>query len=130
MKNIEAVKLGLFSENKDFNITNSAGGSSLIATNKGERIQLVKLDDFVKEKKLRKVDFIKMDIEGSELDALKGSEETIKKYKPKLAICVYHKGKDMIYIPQYLKSLVPEYKFFLKHNTEFWGDTVLYACNS
>ncbi len=130
VKNIEAVKLGLFSENKDAIISNGAAGSSLLATNttnKGKKIRLVKLDDFVKEKNLNKVDFIKMDIEGAELDALKGGEQTIKKYKPKLAICVYHKGRDMIDIPQYLKSLVPEYKFFLKHNTESWGDTVLYT---
>ena len=121
------MKLGLFSENKDAAITNSAGGSSLATTNKGEKIQLVKLDDFAKERNLKKVDFIKMDIEGAELDALKGSEETIRKHKPKLAICVYHKGRDMIDISQYLKSLVPEYKFFLKHNTEDWMDTVLYC---
>ncbi len=130
VKNIEAVKLGLFSENKGAIISNGASGASLLATNttnKGQKIQLVKLDDFVKEKNLNKVDFIKMDIEGAELDALKGGEETIKKYKPKLAICVYHKGRDMIDIPQYLKSLVPEYKFFLKHNSEDWPETVLYS---
>jgi FkbM family methyltransferase len=127
VKNIEAVKLGLFSENKDALISNCAGGSSLVTEGKGEKIRLVKLDDFIEERNLKKVDFIKMDIEGSELDALKSAERTMKKYKPKLAICVYHKGRDMIDIPQYLKSLVPEYKFFLKHNTEFWMDTVLYC---
>ena len=130
VKNIEAVKLGLFSENKGAIISDSAGGSSIVPEGRGEKVQLVKLDDFAKEKNLKKVDFIKMDIEGAELDALKGAERIIRKYKPKLAICVYHKGRDIIDIPQHLKSLVPEYKFFLKHNTEFWGDTVLYACKN
>lgn len=68
-----------------------------------------------------------MDIEGSELAALRGAEKTIKKSKPKLAICVYHKPEDLITIPQFISSLVPEYKFFLRHHQYISWDTVLYA---
>lgn len=57
--------------------------------------------------------FIKMDIEGSELEALKGAEKLIRERKPSLAICVYQKENDVIEIPFYLKSLVPEYKLYL-----------------
>ena len=108
-------------------ISNHGGSSTITSNGKGEKIKLVKLDSFAEKEELNKINFIKMDIEGAELDALKGAAETIKKYKPKLAICVYHKGRDMIDIPQYLKSLVPEYEFFLKHNTNSWAETVLYA---
>lgn len=76
------------------------------------------------------VTFIKMDIEGSELPALEGAKETILAHKPKLAICVYHKASDLLTIPAYLKSLVPEYRFFLRHYNTNWSETVLFALHS
>jgi hypothetical protein len=68
-----------------------------------------------------------MDIEGAELDTLKGAEQLIKKYKPKLAVCVYHKFEDLYVIPQYLHSIVPAYKFVLRQHDCSLYETVLYA---
>jgi FkbM family methyltransferase len=75
------------------------------------------------------VTLIKMDIEGSELEALKGAAETISKRKPRLAVSVYHKTEDILTIPVYIKSLVPEYGFYLRHYSAYprWDETVLYA---
>lgn len=76
------------------------------------------------------VTFIKMDIEGSELEALKGAESTIRRDMPKLAICVYHKKEDLITIPQYIKSLESSdctYSFLLRHHSLYEHETVLYA---
>lgn len=82
----------------------------------------------------KEVTFIKLDIEGSELEALKGAEKTIKNFKPKLAVCVYHRPLDIVRIPMYLKSLVPEYNFSLRHYNDKFAEkkdnhtgTVLYA---
>lgn len=72
--------------------------------------------------------FIKMDIEGAELEALEGAKNTIVKSKPKLAICLYHKPDDLWKIPLYLKKLVPEYKFYIRHHSKVRWETVLYAC--
>ncbi len=57
--------------------------------------------------------FVKMDIEGSELDALKGGEKLIKTYRPNLGICLYHKTRDIYEIPRYIDSLDLGYKFYL-----------------
>ena len=68
-----------------------------------------------------------MDIEGAELSALHGAEKTIKRDKPVLAICVYHKREDLIAIPQYIKELVPEYKLYLRAHFPYASELVLYA---
>lgn len=67
--------------------------------------------------------YIKMDVEGAELEALHGASEMIRKYKPYCAICVYHRKNDLVSIPLYLKSLVPDYHFFLRggYHTIVWA---------
>lgn len=75
-------------------------------------IEINSNDNLLKNEK--NVIFIKMDIEGEELLALNGAHNIIQRNRPKLAICVYHKRKDLITIPQYLKSLMPVYKFYLR----------------
>lgn len=74
-----------------------------------------------------RISYIKMDIEGSELKALAGAKASIKKYTPKLAICLYHKPEDMWEIPLYIKKLVPEYKIYIRHHTDLLNETVCYA---
>lgn len=72
--------------------------------------------------------FIKMDVEGSELKALHGAADTIKSYQPVLAISVYHKPEDLVTIPQFIKSLSPNYRFYLRaHHPELSFELVLYA---
>lgn len=57
---------------------------------------------------------IKMDVEGAELDVLNGGIETIKKYKPIMAICVYHRYEDILILPKYLIDNGLRYRFILK----------------
>jgi hypothetical protein len=68
-----------------------------------------------------------MDIEGSELEALRGAKKTIQHTKPRLAISLYHKPEDILVIPLYIQSLVPEYKYYIRHNEIGMGGLVLYA---
>jgi FkbM family methyltransferase len=89
-----------------------------------KKTEMVKLDDILYGKRIT---LIKMDIEGAELNALKGTENIIKAQKPNLAICLYHKLNDFWEIPLFIKTLVPEYHLYVKHHSStFWG-TVLYA---
>jgi FkbM family methyltransferase len=71
--------------------------------------------------------FIKLDIEGAELEALKGAAGTIKRNRPKLAVCVYHKPGDLFEIPLYIRSLVPAYRLYLRQHQPVSCETVLYA---
>jgi hypothetical protein len=85
------------------------------------------IDDLAEQRNLQKVDFIKMDIEGTELQALRGAVQTVQRYKPKLAISVYHRLADFYEIPEYLDSLSLGYRFFLRHYTIHAEETVLFA---
>ncbi len=73
------------------------------------------------------VTFIKMDIEGAEIEALKGAEKTIRRYKPKLAICIYHRPSDLYEIPIMIHDWVPEYKIYIRHHSDTFAETVMYA---
>ena len=68
-----------------------------------------------------------MDVEGAELESLKGAQKVIQRDKPKLAICIYHKPEDMVEIPLYIKELIPEYKLYIRHHSNYIFETVLYA---
>ena len=93
-----------------------------------------RLDDVLSNER---VTFIKMDIEGAEISALKGAASIIKKQKPKLAIACYHRlrgddytgSSDLFDVPAYIKSLVPEYKILIRHHTitRECHETVCYA---
>ena len=88
------------------------------------KVELVTLDENIKEK----ITFIKMDIEGGERAALRGCQRHIREDAPKLAICVYHKPGDVWWLPQYIKSLNPAYRFYLRHHDPLsMSETVMYC---
>ncbi|MDR1803639.1 MAG: FkbM family methyltransferase [Treponema sp.] len=71
---------------------------------------------------------IKMDIEGAELEAVKGAEHIIREHKPKLAISVYHKPEDIYTLPEFIYNCRDDYKFYLRHyDAHSICETVLYA---
>ena len=74
-------------------------------------------------------DFIKMDIEGGEQDALFGMKKIIAARKPALAISLYHRPEDIFSIPLFLNQLNPDYSFYLRNYGEHAMETVLYAIN-
>ena len=71
--------------------------------------------------------FIKMDIEGAEPEALRGASQLIKRYRPIIAACVYHKQNHLWRVPLLIQSLSSDYEFFLRsHEVEGW-ESVCYA---
>jgi FkbM family methyltransferase len=111
--------LGDANKKKEFFIRSNKLDAASIFKNKKrakkEIVNQIRLDDFVKENNIEKLDFIKADIEGAERYFLEGAKETIKKFKPKISICTYHFADDKEVITNFLKSNVPEYKIEYKH---------------
>jgi FkbM family methyltransferase len=129
-KRISVVQKALWSESGKIMSFEASGPGTMVASdnlmqNDCLQIESIRIDDFCKD--ISKVDFIKMDIEGAELPALRGAEETLRKFKPKLAISLYHSLSDFVTIPEFLQSLDLNYKFYLKHPTIFDRETVLFA---
>ena len=85
------------------------------------------IDSLVAEGAISRIDFIKMDIEGSELGALIGATESLRRWRPKLAISLYHRPEDFFVIPLWLDSLQIGYRFYLDHYSVHHEETVLYA---
>jgi FkbM family methyltransferase len=86
---------------------NSAADSVVMhpeTSHQGPRVELTTIDKIVAELKLKRVDFIKMDIEGAEQNALRGGRETLAKYHPRLALSAYHRPEDPQKIPELVHS--------------------------
>ena len=98
--------------------------SGAAIANEGIEGKTVRLSDHLRTEA---VSFIKMDIEGAEMGALRGAAELIRSRRPDLAICTYHTISDLYEIPLYIHALVPEYRLYLRHHTPVFCETVCYA---
>jgi len=90
-------------------------------------VSTISIDDFVKLNGINKIDFIKMDIEGAEPLALNGAIETIKKFRPKLAIAIYHSMSDFTTIPNWILNLNLDYEIFIGHYSIHAEETICFA---
>jgi len=98
--------------------------STMVMGGEGELIPVVSLDQTVG---LSHPNYIKMDIEGAELEALQGAKELIVREAPSLAICLYHKSSDLWEIPLYLHSIQSSYKMDVRTHDHLGLSTVLYC---
>ncbi len=91
-------------------------------------LEATSIDHFVATKNQEtKIDFIKLDVEGAEQHVLAGAIQTIQKYRPQLAISIYHSKDDFIKIPIWLIQYCENYTFRLGHYSSEIYETVLYA---
>ncbi len=91
------------------------------------RSETISIDDHVRGAGLNRVDFIKLDIEGAEENALVGAERTIRHWRPTLAVSLYHSPSDFVRLPRLIDRYCPEYRFYIKHATMHSEETVLFA---
>ncbi|OQP33965.1 FkbM family methyltransferase [Pantoea latae] len=124
--NCRNVKKGVWSSDTTLYFSSGLALSSKLSEQVTEEsIELAALDSIVKDEK---VTFIKMDVEGAELEALKGASHILQNHRPVLAISVYHKPDDLLAIPAYIQSVNENYRFYLRaHHPLHAFELVLYA---
>ena len=116
---------GVFSSNKILKFSSGGDTGSAISDEGDISIQCVALDDVIPN---CSPNLIKFDIEGSEQAALKGAQNLISKYRPMMAISVYHLSTDIWKIPLYLNSILGSgSQYFLRRHSRSIADTVLYV---
>lgn len=112
-------KIGTIKFNKNNNDSMNCIADTVISYNGDSygEVETITIDDFFFKKGIN-LDFIKADIEGAEMMMLNGAKETIKTYKPVLAICLYHKKYDFMEIPRFISSCCSDYKFYFRSEAE------------
>lgn len=125
--NIVPVNAGCWSESTTLCFDERSDAASSILENGGTEIKVTSIDEIVGEDK---VSLIKLDVEGSELEALIGASNIIKRDMPLLAISAYHKQEDLITLPQYIIQFETEqerYQLYLRHHGCTVPELVLYG---
>ncbi len=121
---ITCLKKGAYSQQGVLPFAGNNADASKITDSGKFKIEVDSIDNVVQDDP---VSFIKMDIEGAELEALKGASNTICKNHPKLAISAYHKFEDLQTLPQFIHSLNDHYQFYLRRHSHLTHELVLYG---
>jgi len=126
LNNITIINSALYDECTKIGIKNDGGSTKIDNTTSDYYINSITLDSYFANKILPS--YIKLDVEGTEMNALRGAQNIIQKNKPKLAVCIYHKHEDIFKIPLFLLKLNPDYKFYIRHySIDYASEYVLYA---
>ena len=133
-KNIKTYAVGLWNKNcyKDLYVRDDIDASLVTRRSDSSYIPatLVTLDKFIVKENINKIDFITLDVEGAELEALKGAETILFTQKPNLAISIHHKATDAFEIIEYLNGLNCGYKFWIGYHGPYSKsdvNVILYA---
>ncbi len=126
--NVTIEQLGLWSEKSTFYIEDQGGASRLVKKPNAntEECHTIDIDTYVQQNSI-KCSLIKLDIEGAEMEAIKGAKKTISTFKPKLQISLYHQVSHYVDIPLMIMQQHPEYTFYCGHHSTWYCETVLYA---
>jgi FkbM family methyltransferase len=103
------------------------GGTSSVTRPGSEVAVTESVDHLCAQRGIERVDFLKLDVEGAEMQALAGAEDTIRRHRPKLALSVYHRDEDLVEIPAWVDGLGLGYRQWLDHRWPGQAETVLFA---
>jgi len=127
--NIISINKGAWSEKSTLYFTHDVThpGARISKVKTPYQIEVVSIDELINELKMKSVSVIKMDVEGAEMESLRGCIQTIKKFKPKLQISVYHKPQDLWEVSDFIEELNLGYKQYLGHHYYGFWETIIYA---
>jgi FkbM family methyltransferase len=77
-----------------------------------------RLDSVVAELGIGRLDLVKIDVEGGEESVIRGAEESIRRFRPRLTIAAYHSGDQVSKLKLQLSGMVPSYRFSLTSSTD------------
>lgn len=123
-KPIYLFPYGIGESTRSVSYISDTTGHSSICSSGTALAKIIPLDSIAFSEK---IDFIKMDIEGAEENALKGATALIKHDHPILAISIYHNFSQFVNVIQIIKNLDPRYKIYIRHHKYTLDDTVCYA---
>ena len=120
------IPLFVSEESSDVHTFVSSSGARMLVPHSSESrgaedILVLPLDEIVDELALDRVDFVKMDIEGAERNALQGARKTLIRFKPRMAICVYHRDDDPVVVPGIIQETRSDYSVHGKLVETGWG---------
>ncbi|MCM1165966.1 MAG: FkbM family methyltransferase [Lachnospiraceae bacterium] len=130
---LEAYNVGAWDEDTAAAFSLRAGRSSRTAPKEGKRanrsryreVRMMKVDTMLRG---AAASYIKIDVEGSEENALRGAAETIANFRPKLNVALYHRNEDMFKLPLIVNGMNKKYRLYMRHHPYIpdW-DTNLYC---
>ncbi len=109
---IAALNLAAWSEPRSLSFEGTGNKNSNVSA--GQNTHTVDAESLDNILSGRAVDYIKYDVEGSEMEALLGSSETIKRHCPELCVSLYHRSEDIFLLPMLINHLNPSYKFYIR----------------
>jgi FkbM family methyltransferase len=121
---VEAVNAGLHRKKGVLRFRDDASRGAIFVEDGGIAMDVVALDELLAG---NRASFVKMNIEGAEIDALYGARDTIRRWLPKLAISVYHRPSDLWQIPRIVREFSDQYQLYLRQHDGGVIETVLYG---
>ncbi len=121
---IEPINAGLHRRSATLHFDNAGTRGSILVGSGGIEVPVVGLDDVLKGDR---VTYIKMNIEGAEIEALRGARDSIRRWWPKLAISAYHHPADLWQIIETISEIEPDYRLYLRQHDGGINETVVYA---
>jgi FkbM family methyltransferase len=122
LRGVRFLQKGLFSHADRLRFDAEEGDASRLCATGQSEIDVVRLDDEVREP----ITFVKLDIEGAEYDAIEGAAEHIRSETPTIAVCVYHNQRDFWRVPRRVLDLNDQYDLYVRHYTEGVHETVMF----
>jgi FkbM family methyltransferase len=121
---VEVKQLGLYRDLRTLRFAQSHDRAAGLSAEGELEVQVTAIDRELGEDR---VTFVKLNIEGAELDALEGGRRSIGRWKPKLCISGYHKASHLWEVPLLMRDLCPDYKIFLRQHDGGVIESTYYA---
>lgn len=107
--NVTCLNFAVSNERKQVHFL-SRGGRNGRMSDSGTTVEAVSIDSLNQP-----FSYIKMDVEGAEIDALSGGERTIKEFRPKMLVSAYHRSEDIFTLPLKVLEIRSDYKIYMRH---------------